>query len=206
MLLAGSKPDKIAKLYNARDNLEELQEIKPDFDDKSKKVINYCFMPIGHGIASASENQVVINNYKSGYRDRDNIIPQKINSLGENMTFFKIKSSNTSSNIQHNNNMFIVDTLVEPDNTKRHVLFVKRLEIKIKFSFSFEDTVLTNTLTSQKQFSNSFTNKNANSYLKHIELTKKKYGKNITFEDKLGEDKTFNIRLSYDLLVVKLKV
>jgi hypothetical protein len=199
ILLVGSKFQNTVKLINVRDGIEIIQEFKPDFDDKSKNIINFCFMPVGFGIACANENQVVINNYKYGYLEYLNT--QKIDDLGENITFFKIKSSNNSSNIHHNNNMFIVDNIILPDSASKiqSVLCVK--------SFSYEETILLSTLASQKLLmSASFHNKNMNTYLKHIEFAKKKFGKSIFIEDKIGENKTFNVRLSYDLLVVKLKV
>ena len=77
----------------------------------------------------------------------------------------------------------------------------------VKKSFSYEENLLINSIAAQKlSLSSSFHNKNLNTYLKHIDYAKKKYGKSIFIEDKIGENKTFTVRLSYDLLVVKLKL
>jgi len=205
ILLVGSKSQNLVKLYNVRNGLEIIQEFKPEFDDKSKKIINYCFMPVGYGIASANEKQVIINNYKYGYTEC--IGSQKINEVWENISFFKIKSSSTSSNIIHNNNMFIVDTIYESPNKIQSILYVKRYIFYDSNSFSYEDNFSLNSSMNQKLgITSSFQNKNLNTYLKHIDYAKKKYGKSIFIEDKIGENKTYNVRLSYDLLVVKLKV
>ncbi len=102
--------------------------------------------------------------------------------------------------------MFIVDTIYESPNKIQTILYVKRY-IYNSNSFSYEDNFSLNSSTSQKLgITSSFQNKNLNTYLKHIDYAKKKYGKSIFIEDKIGENKTYNVRLSYDLLVVKLKV
>ena len=98
--------------------------LKPDFDDKLKNVINFCFIPIGFGIAAANENQVIINNYKNSYKELLN--SQKLNDIGEKISFFKIKSSNTTQNISHNNNIFIIDTIQDSGNKIKNILTVKR--------------------------------------------------------------------------------